>query len=184
MDQVRQKTEASRGVTIRTAHHQSHFSWASGRPQSAHGDRASFYCYGNLDPRSWISSAIISQLLSPSPRKKPFWLGKDYSNINHRPIEDYGDIRAIEDPIEAAVAVTDDYSLGLYGSLVKGCNKSLMAGISTEGIHEWLFREVEIMFGAIKSGVRKMGKDAASGFAARLRDYFEELEISNRENAA
>lgn len=110
--------------------------------------------------------------LSPPPRKKPFWQGKDYSNVEHRTVEDYSDIRAIGDPIEAAMAVTGDYSLGMYGSLVKGCNKSLNGGMSDEGISEWLFREVEQIFGEIKAGERKRGKDAASGFTARMRDHF------------
>lgn len=87
-------------------------------------------------------------------------------------VTDYEDIRAIGDPIEAAMAVTGDYSLGMYGSLVKGCIKSLDAGMSNEGIAEWLFREVEQIFGEIKSGEREKGKDAASGFTARMRDYF------------
>ena len=79
------------------------------------------------------------------------------------------------DPIEAAMAVCGDYSPGMYAFLVKGCKKCLLAGISNEGISEWIFKEVERIFGEIKAGERKRKGDAIQTFVARMRDYFETI---------
>jgi hypothetical protein len=110
--------------------------------------------------------------ISPSPYEKAFWLGKSYSGIEQQTIDDYGELHAMNDPIEAAMAVTGDYSMGMYGSLVKGCNKCLKAGMTPGGISDWLFQEVEKVFGEIKSGEREPGKSAASGFTARMQEGF------------
>lgn len=114
--------------------------------------------------------------ISPPPGKKPFWYGTDYSTVEHRIPEGYPDIRESGDPIEAAMAVTGDYSRGMYAFLVKGCKKCLLAGMSTEGISEWIFTEVERIFGEIKTGERKREGDAIQTFVARMRDYFETID--------
>ncbi len=113
--------------------------------------------------------------VSPSPCEKAFWLGKSYGNVEQRTIDSYEDLHAMDDPIEAAIHVTGDYSMGMYGFLVKGCKRSMEAGLSPGGISDWLFQEVEKLLGEINAGERKRGKEAASGFTARMRDYFEQL---------
>lgn len=122
--------------------------------------------------------------ISPSPCEKAFWLEKSYSNIEQQTIEDYGDLQAMDDPIEAAMAVTGDYSMGMYGFLVKGCKKSLEAGLSPGSISTWLFQEVEKVFGEIKSGERERGKPAASGFAARMKEQFNTVGTPTKVQAA
>ena len=114
--------------------------------------------------------------VSPSPCEKGFWSGKSYKSIEQRVIEDYGELHAMTDPIEAAMAVTGDYSLGMYGMLVKGCDKSLKAGLSSGSIKTWLFQEVEKILGEINAGERERGKPAASGFTARMQMHFGKLE--------
>ncbi|MEE9368662.1 MAG: hypothetical protein V3V05_07330 [Pontiella sp.] len=109
---------------------------------------------------------------SPSSCEKSFWKGKSYADLPRRTIEDYGDLHAMDDPIEAAMAVTGDYSMGMYGFLVKGCDKCLNAGMTPGGISGWLFQEVEKVFGEIKAGERERGKPAASGFTARMQENF------------
>ena len=110
--------------------------------------------------------------ISPPPGKNPFWYGKDYSNVGHRTVEDYPDIQAIGDPIEAAMVVCGDYSSGMYGFLVKGCKKCLLAGLHPDSIRIFIFREVERIFGEIKAGERKRKGNAIQTFVARMREYF------------
>ena len=77
---------------------------------------------------------------------------------------------------EAAMAVTGDYSMGMYGFLVKGCKKSVEAGLSPGSISIWLLQEVEKVFGEIKTGERQRGKSAASGFTARMQEQFSTID--------
>jgi len=110
--------------------------------------------------------------ISPSPFEVGFGMGKSYGGVPQQAIRSYEDLHAMDDPIEAAMAVTGDYSLGMYGTLVKGCGKSQKAGLSVQGIKEWLFQEVEKMLGQIKTGEYKRGKSAAMGFVARMMELF------------
>ena len=74
------------------------------------------------------------------------------------------------------MAVTGDYSMGMYGFLVKGCKKSVEAGLSPGSISIWLLQEVEKVFGEIKTGERQRGKSAASGFTARMQEQFSTID--------
>lgn len=114
--------------------------------------------------------------ISPPPGKKPFWYGTDYSTVKHRMIEDYADLHAMNDPIEAAMVVCGDYSSGMYGFLVKGCKKCLLAGLHTDSIRIFLFQEIEKIFGEIKAGERKRKGDAIPTFVARMREHFETID--------
>jgi hypothetical protein len=120
--------------------------------------------------------ADTSAAISPPPGKKPFWYGRDYSNVKEQTVEDYEDLHAIEDPIEAAMIVCGDYSSGMYGFLVKGCKKCLLAGLHPDSIQIFIFQEVESMVGEIKAGERKRGGDAITTFVARMRDHFETID--------
>lgn len=117
--------------------------------------------------------------LSPSPCKVGFWIGKPYGNVSRKAVCSYDELHVMDDPIEAAMAVTGDFSLGMYGMLVKGCKKSLQAGLSSEGIKTWLFEEVEKILGEIKTGERERGKPAASAFTARMQEYFATVDKSS-----
>ena len=57
----------------------------------------------------------------------------------------------MNDPIEAT-SVCGDYSSGMYGFLVKGCKKCLLAGLHPDSIRIFLFQEIEKIFGEIKAG--------------------------------
>ena len=70
------------------------------------------------------------------------------------------------------MVVCGDYSSGMYGFLVKGCKKCLLAGLHPDSIRIFIFREVEKIFGEIKAEERKRKGNAIQTFVARMRDYF------------
>jgi hypothetical protein len=121
--------------------------------------------------------------LSPSPGKKPFWFGTSYAGQKPPPIANYDELHAFNDPILAAMAVTQEQTKALYGFLVKGCNRCLEAGIDSEAIRNHLFTELEKLLGEIKQGERKRGMDAAKTLVARTGEYFDQMEVMNPENS-
>ncbi len=80
-----------------------------------------------------------------------FWEGVEYGSVKKTSIKSYEEIHLIGDPILAAMSVTGDYSSGMYGFLVNGCNELKKAGLHSETIKNSLYQEIEKFFGQIKS---------------------------------
>ena len=118
----------------------------------------------------------IPRPFSPAPRKKSFWQGKGYSKAEIPKITSYEDIRRIEDPVIACMAVSGDRSKGMYGFLVKGLQKSLDAGLSEETLKECLFDLCSRLFGEQKAGERPLGK-IAKALIAEMKQFFSTVEI-------
>lgn len=112
---------------------------------------------------------------SPAPRKQAFWYGKDYSKTEVPEIRNYENIRRIQDPIEACMAVSGDRSKGMYGFLVKGLQKSMDAGLSEGTLKEHLFDLCARLFGEQRAGERSPEK-IAPALIAEMRDFFETVD--------
>ena len=113
---------------------------------------------------------------SPAPRKKSFWYGKDYSKAEIPEIRSYEDIRRIQDPVIACMAVSGDRSKGMYGFLAKGLRKCLDAGLSEETLKDCLFDLCARLFGEQKAGERPPGK-IAPALVAEMKEYFRTVDL-------
>lgn len=114
---------------------------------------------------------------SLAPRKQAFWHGKDYSKAEVPEIRSYEDLRRIQDPIIACMAVSGDRSKGMYGFLVKGLQKSLDAGLSEETLKECLFNLCARLFGEQKAGERTQ-EQIAPALVAEMREFFQTVDRS------
>ena len=111
----------------------------------------------------------------PSPRKNAFWYGKDYSSSSVPEVNSYEDIHKIKDPIIACMAVSGDRSKAMYGFIIKGLQKCLDAGLSSETLEEYLIGICIQLFGERKDGERNPEKIPAA-FVAILRKYFDTVD--------